>query len=866
MTTDVKISPMMAQWHDCKTKAKDAVLLFRLGDFYECFYDDAIVLSRELDLTLTKRNEIPMSGIPQQTIEGYIDKLIAKGHKVAIAEQVEDARQVKGLVKREIVRIITPGTIINSNLLAEKANNYLVSLTQINECFGLAILDLTTGAFRVIEITSIKTLFDELCHLHPSELIVSEKCRKNNADLVKELKSHFPFILNVKEEWQFDHRTCLDALLRHFRVHSLDGFGLQGMISAINAAGALLTYISDELHLSIDHIDKIERENLSQYMALDSSTQRHLELTSSDNSKATLFHLLDHTSTPMGGRLLKQWITHPLLCVQTVNGRLDATAEFIGQNAITRQITDQLEQIRDLERLITRVSTGYASPKDCVALRLSLECIPQISLLLQAFPSELILHTKEKLVDVIEVREKIATALVDDPPYRLSDGGLFKKGYSDELDELITFKTGSKEWLVRYQESLRSEVDIKTLKIGYTKAFGYYIEVSRAQSEKMPPNFERKQTLVNAERFISPELKDYEHKVLTAEERISILEAALFQELKEFIAKETQTIKQIANAIAVIDCLTSFAEVSVHRRYTRPIVDESDVFEVEDGRHPIIEASLSEDFIPNNIELGGEDKRLLLITGPNMAGKSTYLRQAALIAIMAQIGCYVPAKSAHLGLIDKVFSRIGATDDLTRGKSTFMVEMSETANILNNATERSLIILDEIGRGTSTYDGISIAWAVADYLLTNPEKRAKTLFATHYYELTDLEKEIPGVVNFHVAVHEADDEIVFLRKINRGATDKSYGIHVARLAGLPAKAIKRAQEILRRMENLHEKSKVHLKEPLKREQLLLFSPPSQDEPKVNALLTDLKQLDLDNITPMQAHQKLSEYKHLLPDV
>lgn len=791
--TTTQLSPMMVQWHDCKHSAPDALLFFRLGDFYEAFYDDAMILAKELDLTLTKRQEIPMSGVPAHTADAYIDRLVAKGYRVAIAEQIEDPKQVKGIVKREVVRIVTPGTVVNSSLLSERKNNFLVSLTQVNHSFGLSVLDLTTADFRAMEFDKLRELIDELARLSPAELVVSEKCRKKCGAALSEIPA-----VSVKEEWYFDHQAATDLLLRHFKLHSLDGFGLKGMTAAINAAGALLTYVHDDLNLSIAHIQKIRKEEGGAFLSIDRATQRHLELTiplHEGQEKHTLLYLIDKTVTPMGARLIKEWLLHPLLSVEEIRQRQDAVATLLAYPH-HHSLLKELGQIRDLERLIMRIETGFASPRDLASLFSSLAQLPKINHHLGALSPSFSL-----LEEVHPLTQKLGSALVETPPLRLSDGGIFKEGYHSELDQLRKLKSDSHSWIALYQALLREETGIRTLKVGYTKVFGYYIEVSRGQAEKMPENFQRRQTLVNGERFITPELKEYEEKVLSAEEKIGALEQELFHSLRLEITEESSSIRAIAKGIAHTDVLLSLALLADEHQYARPLVDESDLFYIKAGRHPVIEASLAPDpFIPNDITLDREKNRLMLITGPNMAGKSTFIRQAALIGILAQMGSYVPVKEAHIGVIDKVFTRIGASDDLSRGQSTFMVEMAETANILNNATPKSLVILDEIGRGTSTYDGVSIAWAVAEYLLTEPSRCAKTLFATHYWELTELENLIPGAVNCSVAVQETDKGIVFLHKIVRGAADKSYGIHVARLAGLPPQVLKRATQVLQKLE------------------------------------------------------------------
>ncbi len=848
MTLDIdqKISPMMAQWHACKKSAPNAILLFRLGDFYEAFYEDAILISQILDLTLTKRHDIPMAGVPFHTSEAYVDKLVAKGYRIAIAEQMEDPRSVKGIVKREIVRIVTPGTVVNSALLADKANNYLACIAQVGEMQGLSILDLTTADFKAMEFEEIKELVDELCRLRPKEILVSEKWNKKHGKSLDDLNSLFSFSINTKEDWHFEHAHACDVLLRHFRVHHLDGFGLKGMIAAINASGAILQYIHEDLNLSIEHLKSIAVEHMHRYMLLDRSTQKHLELFESlqENKKThTLLYCIDQTMTPMGGRLLKNWLAHPLLDVEAVRLRQDAVTAFLQAWPSSLEIRNHLREIRDLERLMMRIETGYATPRDVAGLGFSLEHIAPLSRLMATFP-----HPRHNLSHVEGIAHKIRSSLVDDPPFRLSDGGIFRSGYHPELDELRTLQHDSHAWIARYQMQLKEQTQIKTLKVGYTKAFGYYIEVSRGQAGKIPEEFQRRQTLVNAERFITPELKAFEIKMLSSEEKTAALEYELFDALRKEAASHSQEVRKIAEAVAQIDCLLSFADTARTHHYIRPIVDESEIFHVEQGRHPVIEAVLgTETFIPNDVFLDGHNQRLYLITGPNMAGKSTFIRQAALIAILAQIGSYVPAKQAHIGIIDKIFSRIGASDDLSRGQSTFMVEMTETANILHNATDRSLVILDEIGRGTSTYDGISIAWAVAEFLLTEPRRRAKTLFATHYWELTELENEIPGAVNFNVAVHESERGIVFLRKIVKGGTDKSYGIHVAKLAGLPHCVIKRA---LQRLHKLEKNTKV----PNKDKQLNFFT----SESKISA---ELKNLDTDHLTPIEALKKLIELKN-----
>jgi DNA mismatch repair protein MutS len=813
LTQEQKVSPMMQQWHACKKMAQNAVLFFRMGDFYEAFYEDAALVAKELELTLTSRQEIPMSGVPCHTCEGYIDKLVSKGYRVAVAEQLEDPKQAKGLVRREVVRVVTPGTVVNSSLLSDKANNYFISISRVGAFFGLAFVDLTTAEFKVIEFDQEHELLNEIYRIHPSEFLVSKKFKEKHAQIFEDLRKSYDFLLNEHEDWHFEHQITLDTLVSHFKVHTLDGFGLRGMVAGINAAGALLNYLHETLGQPIDHIQDIQTYSTSQYLSLDRITQRNLELTESLNDgsrKHTLLGILDKTCTPMGARLMRRWVKQPLLSVDEIHQRQEAVGVFFQEPPLMERLRGLLERIRDLERLMMKISSGYASPRDIVSLRHSLEPIPHVKVALQelAHSSNLIQKEEVQIEPLPELIHLIGTALVDEPPARVSDGMLFREGFHRELDELREISRDSKSWLARYQTLLREQTGIKTIKVGYNKMFGYFIEVSRGQAERMPDIFERRQTLVNAERFITPELKEYESKVLNAEEKMSVIETELFSQLRQEVAKYAAKVQTLAQAIARLDCLSALALAARENDYVRPIVDDSNLLQIAEGRHPVIEAmNKGEKFVPNDTLLDALDSRLILITGPNMAGKSTYIRQVALIVIMAQIGSFIPAKSARLGIIDKVFTRIGASDDLVRGQSTFMVEMTETANILHNATSRSLVILDEIGRGTSTYDGISIAWAVAEYLLTTEGKAAKTLFATHYWELTKLEEKTPGAVNYHVAVHESDDHIVFLRKIVRGDTDKSYGIHVGRLAGLPGAVIQRAKDILMHLEeNANRKS------------------------------------------------------------
>lgn len=815
-----KLSPMMMQWHSCKKAAGSAILLFRMGDFYEAFYDDAELLSKEAEVTLTRRQGIPMSGIPWHTSESYIDKLVSKGLRVAIAEQMEDPKTCKGIVKREVVRIVTPGTLINSSLLSDTSNNYLACIVAGADKFGFAFLDITTAEFRAVEFDSTHELLNDLYRVRPAEVLFASRFAEKHAQLIAEMQKNAPFVMNVEDDWRFGLDITYQKLIAHFKVHTLDGFGLKDMKAAQMAAGAILGYIQDSLCLSIEHIREISTYATASYMAIDRTTQRNLELTEplmNASSKNTLLLTLDKTLTPMGGRLLKQWLKQPLLSVDAILYRQDAVETLVQEGMQLERLRAFLENVKDLERLAMRISSGCANPRDLVALKNSLEPIAPIKALMQQVygTSQLLKNEAENLNPLPQVTDLIARAIGDNPSFRLNEGAIMREGFSPQLDELREISHNSKAWIARYQATLREESGIKTLKIGYTRMFGYYVEVSKGQTGHVPDNFQRRQTLVNAERYITPELKEYESKVITAEEKIIALENSLFLQVRDEVATHAVDILRLAHNLAALDVIQAFAYNARQRGYCRPGINEGYTLKIEGGQHPVISAlNIGEPFIPNDVELDDKNQRLILITGPNMAGKSTYIRQVALLVIMAQIGAFIPATKASIGIVDKVFTRIGASDDLSRGQSTFMVEMTETANILNNATSRSLVLLDEIGRGTSTYDGISIAWAVAEHLLTTDGKMAKTLFATHYWELTKLEEKIPGALNYTVAVHEREGEITFLRKIIRGGTDKSYGIHVGRLAGLPTTVVERAKEIL-----------VHLEENSNRKNA--FEPPKK---------------------------------------
>jgi DNA mismatch repair protein MutS len=812
------LTPMMQQWATCKKRAPHMVLLFRMGDFYEAFYEDAATLAHELELTLTKRQGIPMAGVPWHSADTYIDRLVSRGHKVALAEQVEDPKQAKGLVRREIVRVITPGTRVTSAFLSEKQNNYILSLAQLNSVYGLSALDISTGEFKVTECETPQELFNELARLHPTEFLIPEK-------LFEKHKAFFEnHVFTLLKPWQAEHQTALRTLQSHFEVHTLDGYGLGGMVAGINAAGALLSYVKEDLSLSVTHIEKITPYTVKESLRVDANTSKHLELfrtLQGGKKQGSLLGFLDQTATPMGGRLLSQWLARPLLSAGQITARLESVEELYYARELRMKARTLLKSVRDLERLTMKISAGLAGPKDVKALHTSLVPLTTFKGLFKNSNAPFLKKLEESVHIFTDLVAHFERALSEEPPLRISEGGVFKEGYHPELDELKQLAFNGREWLQRYQDRLREEIGIKTLKVGHTRVFGYYIEVSKGQASAMPPHFHRKQTLANNERFISEELRQYEEKLNTSFEKQLILESELFENLKQEILGQKRELFETAQALAHLDVLLCFAELAQTHHFCRPEVDLSPTLKIEGGRHPVVEQNIGrQNFISNDTHLDDSTCQLALITGPNMAGKSTYIRQVALITILAQMGSFVPATHAHIGIVDQIFTRIGASDDLSKGQSTFMVEMTETANILNNATSRSLVILDEIGRGTSTYDGISIAWSVAEYLLKTVGHQAKTLFATHYWELTQLETLFDKVQNFHATVEEWNEEILFLHKIAKGCGDKSYGIHVARLAGLPQPVIMRAKQILQRLEARKEAQTK--KESRPEEQLLLF--------------------------------------------
>lgn len=784
-----QLTPMMQQYHAArKDLPADTLLFFRLGDFYEMFFEDAQEAAGILNVALTKRGSTPMCGVPYHAARGYIEKLITAGKKVAICEQVGDVAQGK-LVRRELSQILSAGSLDDFGL-NDKTHNYLAAICSKKECYGLACADLSTGEFRLTELHSLTELRDELSRINPAEMIFPDG-------------ETFPeFAATPVESYHFDPSIASHLLLSHFRVQSLDGFGCSKMPAAIGAAGALLHYLNKILRRDISHFRTLHYYSASDHLILDAITQDHLDLTSSRTGKTgSLLAAIDRTTTPMGARTLRHWLLHPLLEVDAITARQDAIAALLKYAILLTDIRIQLKEIRDLERCAARLSLGSGNARDLVALQSSLEKIPAVCQSLEQLgvDAHLLACLPSRLHPLPELTSRLQSAIVESPPALLRDGGIIREGFDSRLDELRRASHEGKEWIACLQEREIERTGIKSLKVRYTSVFGYFIEVTNANLSSVPENYQRKQTTVNGERFITAELKEIEGKILGADERAKALEIDLFHSLRLEVIEHLDPIQENATALGELDALAGLAETARLFSYTRPKVDTSLTLWIEEGRHPVLDARTSvERFVPNDTALNGDNSRLAIITGPNMAGKSTYIRQVALLVLLAQIGSYLPAKSACIGVTDRIFTRVGASDDLARGQSTFMVEMSETANILNNATQRSLVILDEIGRGTSTFDGLSIAWSVAEYL--HDQVKARTLFATHYHELTDLEKTREGVINLNVAVREWNDQIIFLRKIIAGPADQSYGIQVARLAGLPHSVLGRAKEILANLE------------------------------------------------------------------
>lgn len=874
---------MMQQYDRIKNDYKDSILFFRMGDFYETFYDDAKLVSKELDIALTSRSKgaekrIPLAGIPYHALEPYLGKLIKKGYKVAICEQVEDPKVARGIVKREVVRLVTPGTVLESGMLDERHNNFLMSISKGNEGIGIAFVDVSTGEFLTTQLEGENLnskLITEIMRYKPAECILPESVYKDG-EMLKLIKSVDKNILVTEYgDENFHQHRAYQTLISHFKTISLEGMGCESLPLSIQASGAVISYLRETQKANIGHIDVLSTYSTADYMILDSTTLRNLEIMRNvrdGTSQGTMLEIVDRTATPMGSRTMRKWLNQPLLKVSQIKMRQNALEELFNNTFLRHDLRDFLGNLRDMERLTSRIVYGSANARDLIALKESLKIIPEIKNALEhgQLKSLMLRRIGGEINDLGDVVDLIHEAIVDEPPLTVREGGLIKNGFNEKLDELREIARGGKTWVSKLEKQERRRTGIKSLRVGYNKVFGYYIEVTKANLSQVPQDYIRKQTLANSERFITPELKEKESLILSAEEKMNALEYQLFTEVRERVAERSSEIKTTAKAVSELDCLVAFAEVAVNNNYTKPEVNETDEIIIQDGRHPVIEQALHSAFIPNDAKLDGESNRLIILTGPNMAGKSTYMRQVALITIMAQMGSFVPAKSASIGLVDRIFTRVGAFDDLTRGQSTFMVEMNEVANILNTATRKSLIILDEIGRGTSTFDGLSIAWSVAEYIHNKNKIGAKTLFATHYHNLTELAEIYEGVVNYNIAIKEDKDGIIFLRKVVPGGTNKSYGIEVAKLAGLPSEVITRANDVLRTIE---EENMVRVSDettgkgkegtaknvfPAKKKltQLVLFEP----NPVPHPVVEDIKKLDLNEMTPLDALNKLSEMK------
>jgi len=868
---------MMRQYMDIKTQNPDTILLYRMGDFYEMFFDDAKVASQVLGLTLTSRNHggtdrTPLAGFPHHALERYANRLVHAGHKIAICEQLEDPKTAKGVVKRDVIEVITAGTATEECFIQEKSNNFIVSVILADKTAALSICDLSTGEFSVQE-TDAGRIEEEIARIGPTEILIPGPA---NDGRYAGLKKLFPKIyFSLYDPWKFQPEHAQSVLTGHFNVASLAGMGLEGCSLGIGAAGALLSYLKEQKKNELRHIVSIRLRSIEEFAGLDPSTIRNLELLyplHSDETGGTLISVLDKTSTSMGSRLLKKWITHPLKNCADINSRLDCV-EWLKNDVFVRGEIDLfLRNIADIERLIGRITFERANARDLAGLKASLQTFPSLIKCLQSTSCSLLADMRAALEGFDPVCKRIDETIVESPPLSLREGGLIAKGVSNELDGIREAATNGKQWIANLQQTERERTGISSLKVHYNKVFGYYIEVSNTNIAAVPADYIRKQTLVNAERYITPELKDMEAKVLGAEERLYALEYELFVNLRKEIAGHCERIQKAAGAIAKLDVFTSLAKVAADNRYCRPVLDESADMHITEGRHPVVEQmNASDQFVPNDTEMVYDSAQILLITGPNMAGKSTYLRQNAIIAIMAQLGSFVPAARAQIGIVDRFFTRVGASDRLARGQSTFLVEMIEVANILNNATGRSLVLLDEVGRGTSTFDGISIAWAVAEYLHETDTCRARTLFATHYHELTELSLLFPRIKNLHVKVKEWNDQIIFLRKIDEGSCDHSYGIQVARLAGVPRKVIIRAKEILANLENM-ELTPEHKPVLARRHagkkpkdagnQTDLFNGVQMnllDSAKIE-VIQHLQSIELNNITPIEALNLLAELK------
>lgn len=877
-----ELTPMMQQYMETKKEYPDCILFYRLGDFYEMFYEDAITASKELEITLTGKNcgqeeKAPMCGVPYHAVEGYLNKLVAKGYKVAIGEQTEDPKTAKGLVKREVVRVVTPGTNMNVQALEDNKNNYLMCVTYLPLKIGISLADVSTGDFMMTEVEDERKLMDEIMKYQPSEIVCNDAFLVSGMD-IPDLKGRLGISVYALEPHLFDDDGCRECLKRHFQVKTLTGLGIEDFPTGTIAAGALLQYLYDTQKTSLSHLSRITPYITSKYMLLDSSTRRNLELAETLREKqkrGSLLWVLDKTKTAMGGRMLRKDIEQPLIEKEAIEKRLDAIEE-LNKDACSRdELREYLNPIYDMERLLGRVSYKTANPRDLIAFRNSLEMLPHIKTVLEGFKAELLGEINCRIDSLEEIKKLLGASIEEEPPISVRDGGIIRAGFDSSIDQLREAKQNGKKWLTELENEDRERTGIKNLRIKYNKVFGYYFEVTNSYQNLVPEDYIRKQTLANAERYTTPKLKELEDMILNAEDKLCTLEYEAFCKVRDAVAGEMLRIQETAKAVAQLDVLASLSVVAERNQYTRPKLNEKGIIDIKDGRHPVVEQMIEHDmFIANDTYLDNGSNCISVITGPNMAGKSTYMRQAALIVLMAQVGSFVPAKSANIGIVDRIFTRVGASDDLASGQSTFMVEMNEVANILRNATADSLLVLDEIGRGTSTFDGLSIAWAVIEHISNRKILGAKTLFATHYHELTELEGKMSNVNNYCIAVKERGDDIVFLRKIVKGGADKSYGIQVAKLAGVPDMVIDRAKEIVQQLSDNDITEKVQniavdLKGDGKQKkqarfdevdlaQMSLFDTVTDED-----VLKELKEIDVSNLTPLDALNTLYRLQNKL---
>ena len=877
------LTPMMQQYMAIKEQYKDCILFYRLGDFYEMFYDDALTASRELEITLTGKNcgqeeRAPMCGVPYHAVDVYLNKLVAKGYKVAICEQAEDPKQAKGIVKREVIRIVTPGTNLSQQALDEGRNNYLMCLVYDNNQFGLAITDISTGDFYTTEVATLKELYDEIHRFSPSEIICNDSFYMSGASL-DDFKDRLHVSVSTLDTWYMDEAVSVQKIKEHFKVASLDGLGLTDFPSGTLAVGALLLYLYETQKNTLDNLTKITPYRSGGYMIIDSATNRNLELIETlreKQKKGSLLWVLDKTKTAMGARLMRNWIEQPLIEKKKITARQDAVEELYNDMITREEIREYLNAVYDLERLVTRISYRTANPRDLIAFKTSLGMIPPVKQLLSQAKSAELKEIDERMDCLEDIYDLIEKSIQDEPPIMIREGGMIKGGYNEDVDKFRLSRTEGKTWLAELEAREKEKTGIKNLRVRYNKVFGYYLEVTNSYKELVPEDWTRKQTLANAERYITPELKELEDMILGAEDKLAALEYDLYCEVRDSIGEQVVRIQETAKAIAHLDVLASLACVAQSNDYVRPSINTKGVIDIQGGRHPVVEKmNNNQMFIDNDTYLDNKNHRISIITGPNMAGKSTYMRQSALIVLMAQIGSFVPAKSANIGIVDRIFTRVGASDDLASGQSTFMVEMTEVANILRNATSRSLLILDEIGRGTSTFDGLSIAWAVVEHISNPKLLGAKTLFATHYHELTELEGKLDSVNNYCIAVREQGDDIIFLRKIIRGGADKSYGIQVARLAGVPDSVIDRAKEISSWLEetDVTDKAKnLQVRTSAKKKEVVREAVPAEKQmslfdiyPADHPVLKELAGLDVSNMTPIQALNTLYELQKRLKE-